>query len=158
MRYDRPPGVPEPVLETLTFRPGSAGYTLDIDAAMALVDRALRQPANRVVDLPVVERGAVDNGLGALRDLIIAYLDDQGFIYDGQTTVASVFIMDLATGEEINLNGDVAYSAASTMKLPIMLSFFRYLNFAATQEEAWLLANSLLCSNNSSSNLIMAIT
>ncbi|MBN2470188.1 MAG: serine hydrolase, partial [Anaerolineae bacterium] len=72
-------------------------------------------------------------------------------------TVASVYIMDLTTGEEISLNGDVAFSAASTVKLPILLSYFHYQTFAVPQEDAWLLANSLLCSNNSSSNLLMQI-
>lgn len=156
-RYDRPPGPPEPVLETLTFRSGSAGYTLDVDASMTLIDQALRDPYNRHVELPVVEHDPTEGGLAALEDLIIAYLDSQGFIFDGQTTVASIYIMDLSTGEEINLNGDVAYSAASTMKIPIMLAYYRYLTFAPTTDEAWLLANSLLCSNNSSSNLMMQI-
>jgi beta-lactamase class A len=95
--------------------------------------------------------------LKTLEELIIAYLDAQGFIYDGQTTVASVYILDLATGEEINILGDVAFSAASTMKFPILIDFYRYLDAPPTQEEAWLMANSLLCSNNDSSNLIMQI-
>jgi hypothetical protein len=65
--------------------------------------------------------------------------------------------MDLISGEEINILGDVAYSAASTINVPIMIDFYRTLAFEPSQEEAWLLANSLLCSNNSSSNLIMQI-
>ena len=154
-RYDRPPGAPEPVLETLTFRPGSPGYTLDVDEAVTLVERALYDPANRYVELPVVERDPVEGGLDALGNLIVAYLDAQGFIYDGQTTVASVYIMDLTTGEEINLNGDVAFSAASTMKLPILLGIYRHLAFAPSQDIAWLMVNSLLCSNNASSNFLL---
>jgi beta-lactamase class A len=154
-RYDRPPGAPQPVLETLTFEPGTPGYTLDVDAAMALVDQALRDPYDRLVDLPVTQANPIDNGLQALRDMIVAYLDSQGFIYDGQTTVAAVYIQDLTTGEEINLNGDVAFSAASTVKIPIMLALYKYRDFALPQDEAWLLVNSLLCSNNSSSNLLM---
>ena len=65
--------------------------------------------------------------------------------------------MDLVTGEEINILGDVAFTAASTMKVPILIDFYRYLDFTPSQEEAWLMANSLLCSNNASSNLIMQI-
>ncbi len=154
-RYDRPPGLPEPVLDTLTFQAGSAGYTFDIEVTLALVDRALRDPFDRFVELPVAERDPADSGLEALSNLIIAYLDSQGFIYDGQTTVASVYIMDLTTGEEINLNGDVAFSAASTMKLPILLSTYRFLSFAPSEDIAWLMVNSLLCSNNSSSNFLL---
>ncbi len=156
-RYDRPPGAPTSDLQTLTFKQGLPGYTLNIEAALPLIDRALRDPNNRFVELPVEVQAPTQGGLNALRDLITAYLDSQGFIYDGQTTVASVYIMDLTTGEEINLNGDVAFSAASTIKLPILVSYFRYQPFAVPQEDAWLLANSLLCSNNSSSNLLIQI-
>src|SRR4029078_5702494 len=93
-----------------------------------------------------------------LQKMIKDYLDSKGFIYDGQTTVASVYIQDLKTGEEVNINGDVAFSSASTIKVPIILDYFRQLWFAPTQDEAWLMANSLLCSNNASSNLMMQIT
>ncbi len=156
-RYDRPAGMSRPDLETLTFESAEPGYTLDVAGAMVSVDRALRDPYSRFVDLPVESTAPQASGLSALRDLIVAYLDSQGFIYDGQTTVASVYIMDLATGEEINLNGDVAFSAASTIKLPLLVAYFSYQAFAPPQEDAWLLANSLLCSNNSSSNLLMQI-
>lgn len=154
-RYDHPAGRPEPVLETLTFRSGAAGYTLDVEAGIRLIDAALHDPVNRYVNLPVTDSDPLGGSLDALREMIVAYLDSQGFIYDGQTTVASVYIMDLTTGEEINLNGDVAFSAASTIKIPIMLSFFRHFNFAPSPEEAFVLVNSLLCSNNASSNFIM---
>jgi beta-lactamase class A len=157
-RYDRPPGIPEPNLTTLTFGEGQAGYTLDVDAALPLIDAALLDPVNRVVELPVVSQSPLEGGgLDALRELIVRYLDSQGFIYDGQSTVASVYIMDLTTGEEFNLNGDVAFSAASTVKIPIMMAYYHYQPFAVPQDEAWLLVNSLLCSNNSSSNFLMQI-
>lgn len=156
-RYDDPPGKPGFDVQTLTTFPGEAGYALNIETAMLAIDSALRDPDNRVVNLPV--ENVLNNrpNINTLRELIISYLDSQGFIYDGQTTVASIFILDLLTGEEINILGDVAYSAASTMKVPIMIDFYRTLAFEPSQEEAWLMANSLLCSNNSSSNLIMQI-
>jgi beta-lactamase class A len=65
--------------------------------------------------------------------------------------------MDLQTGEEINILSDVAFSAASTIKLPIMIDFYRYKDFQPDQNEAFLMANSLLCSRNSSSNLLMKL-
>ena len=95
--------------------------------------------------------------MDTLRELIIDYLDDIGFIFDGQRTVASIFILDLISGEELNILGDVAYSAASTIKLPIMIDYFRARTDSPSPDEAWLLANSLLCSNNASSNLLMEI-
>lgn len=156
-RYDNPSGLPGSDVQTLTTFPGESGYSIDIEAAMIAVDAALRDPNNRVINLPIDNITNNRPSIDTLRDLIIDYLDSQGFIYDGQTTVASIFILDLLTGEEINILGDVAYSAASTIKVPIMIDFYRTLSFEPSQEEAWLLANSLLCSNNSSSNLIMQI-
>ncbi len=157
IRYDNPPGKAGYDLQTLTTFPGDPGYALDVESAMLAVDAALRNPTNRIVNLPV--ENVINNRpqMDTLRTMIIDYLDSQGFIYDGQTTVASIFILDLLTGEEINILGDVTYSAASTIKVPIMIDFYRTLSFEPSQEEAWLLANSLLCSNNSSSNLIMQI-
>ncbi len=156
-RYDNPPGPAGYDTLTLTTFPGTAGYALDIEAALQMIDTALKDANNRSVILPVTSVAAPNPSLETLQDLIIAYLDSRGFIYDGQTTVASIFILDLQTGEEININGDVAFSAASTMKVPILIDFYRTLTFTPSPEEAWLMANSLLCSNNSSSNLIMQI-
>lgn len=156
-RYDRVAGDPDYDVQTLTTFVGQPGYQLNIPQAMDLIDAALRDPVNRTVVLPVGGTDSDRPGMDTLRELIIAYLDSEGFIYDGQTTLASVFIMDLATGEEINLLGDIAYTAASTMKVSILIDYFRLISRDPTQDEAWLLANSLLCSRNSSSNLLMEI-
>ncbi|MBZ0298438.1 MAG: class A beta-lactamase-related serine hydrolase [Anaerolineae bacterium] len=156
-RYDRQPGQAGYDAQTLTIRPGPGGRQLDIRRALPLIDAALRDPVNRSVNLPLADTGASFITIDTLKDLIVSYLDSQGFIYDGQTTLASIYIMDLETGEEINLNGDVAVSAASTMKVPILIDYYRTLALAPTDEEAFLMANSLLCSNTSSSNLIMQI-
>ncbi len=122
-----------------------------------MVDTALHDPTNRQVSLPIAGADGSRIGINALHDLIVAYLDSQGFIYDGQSTVASVFVMDLKTGEEVNIISDVAVSAASTVKVSILIDYFRHLLFAPNDDEAFLMAQSLLCSNNSSSNLIMQI-
>ncbi|NWF68644.1 MAG: serine hydrolase [Chloroflexi bacterium] len=156
-RYDRPAGAAGYDVQTLTTFAGTPGYALDIARALESVDTALRNPNQRTVVLPIGGQSESQANINTLRDLIIGYLDSQGFVYDGQTTVASVFIMDLQTGEEVNLLGDVAFSAASTIKVPIMIDYYRTLAFSPSSDEAWLLANSLLCSNNYSSNLIMQI-
>jgi beta-lactamase class A len=156
-RYDRAPGTADFDVSTLAIRPGGTGYSLDIDAAKPLVDAALRDPNNREVVLPVSGTNADRPDIVALRNLIVGFLDSQGFIYDGQSTVASVFILDLETGAEVNILSDVSMSAASTIKASILLNYFRYLTFAPSQDEAFLMVQSLLCSNNSSSNFLMEI-
>lgn len=156
-RYDQQAGTAAYDVETLTVRTGSGGRQLDVNQALTQVEQALFNSTNRTIQLPVNGTATFNADISTLRDLIITYLDNNDFIYDGQTTVASVYIMDLQTGEEVNINGDVAFSAASTQKVAILMQYFRYLTFAPSQEEAWLMANSLLCSNNSSSNLMMQI-
>lgn len=157
LRYDRPPEEGAWDLETLTVLPGAGGRSLDIARALPLVEGALRSAVERHVTLPLRDTLPGQVHLGILEHLIRSWLDTQGFIYDGQTTLASVYVADLMSGEEIRLNADVAVSAASTIKLPIMLDYYRTLNLAPNDDEAWLMANSLLCSNNASSNLIMQI-
>lgn len=157
LRYDRPPDDGAWDLESLTILPGAGGRSLDINRALPLVRDALRSAGQRSVSLPLTDTLPGQIRLDILADLIRAWLDSQGFIYDGQTTLASIYVADLQSGEEINLNADVAVSAASTIKLPILLDYYRTLNLAPSDEETWLMANSLLCSNNSSSNLIMQI-
>ena len=156
-RYDDPPGNPTFDLVTLSVYPGSSGYALDLGTAKSAVDAALRSASQRSVELPVYPHGNQALDLETLRALIINYLDSRGFIYDGQGTVASVYILDLVSGDEISILGDVAYSAASTIKMPIVIEYLRQLNREPTAGEAWLIVNSLLCSNNSSSNLLMEI-
>lgn len=157
-RYDRDTGQAGYEVQTLTTFSGESGRVLDAIRAERIIDSTLRDPENRTVILPISDAGSTRPDIATLEALIIDYLDSENFIYDGQTTVASVFILDLETGEEVNINSDVAYSAASIIKLPIMIDYFRYLNTTPSQEEAWLMANSLLCSRNSSSNLLMQIS
>lgn len=156
-RYDRSPGGASFDVQTLTLRPGAAGYRLDVAASVPLIDAALRDPVNRSVVLPVEGADGRGPGLDVLRQMIIGYLDSQGFIFDGQSTVASVYVMDLETGEELNINSDVAMSAASTAKVSILTDYFRNLLGTPSRDEAFLMSQSLLCSNNSSSNLLMQL-
>lgn len=153
--YDRPSGQAGFDLTTLTAYSGDTGYQLNIPQSIEAIDAALRSPNNRIVQLSIDGGEFSQPSLSTLQNLIIAYLDSQGFIYDGQTSVASIYIQDLQTGEEINILGDVAFTAASTIKVPILVDYFRVLDGEPTQDDAWLMANSLLCSANSTSNLIM---
>ncbi|MDX2140400.1 MAG: serine hydrolase [Chloroflexota bacterium] len=156
-RYDRAPGGASFDLTTLTLRPGASGYRLDTRAAVPMIDAALRDPVNRAVTLPVEGADGRGPGLDVLRQMIVSYLDLQGFIYDGQSTVAGVYVMDLTTGEEMSINGDVAFSAASTAKLGILIDYYRSILTSPSNDEAFLMSQSLLCSNNSSSNLLVQL-
>ncbi len=156
IRYDHPGENTGFDVQTLTVFGGGDGYIMDIDEAMRLVDQALRRSSNRSLELPLIEGQGQTATLSSLQRLILAYLDSVGFIYDGQTSVASVYIQDLTTGEEINIQGNVAFTAASTAKVAILMDYFRTISREPSQDDAWLMANSILCSSNSTSNLIMS--
>lgn len=156
-RYDQASGAPMYDIATLTTFIGEQGAVLDINQAVTQIDEALKSPTNRTVVLPITGSDSQRPSLKTLEALIIDYLDSNGFIYDGQTTTAGIFVMDLYTGEEMNILGDVAFSAASTQKISILIDYFRHLSTSPTDDDAWLMANSLLCSENSSSNVIMEV-
>jgi beta-lactamase class A len=144
-------------VSSLSITTNGAGYQLDIEGAMEAVDAALRRSDYRAVELPIIGGDTGRPPMSALQDLVLAYLDAEGFIYDGQNSVASVFILDLETGEEINIQSDVAFTAASTIKIGIMLDLYRTVSREINRDEAYLMANSMLCSNNGSSNRIMEL-
>ncbi len=154
-RYDSAPGSPVNDLVALQTRPGESGYMLDIEASIPLIDAALRTPNREPLPLPILTSEAQKGKLSDLRQLIIDYLDSEGFLYDGVSTLASVFILDLTSGEELHILSDVPFSAASLSKLAVMLNYYRQEASPPDADEAFLLANSLLCSNNSSTNLLL---
>ncbi len=157
-RYDARPGGAEYNLDTLTFSAGRSGKRLDIDAAIPLIHRALLAPeaANRRVVLPTEDLHAGDRDISSLRRAIIDLMTHMGFAYNGTQTMASVYVMDLATGEDVEILADVPHSARSVIKIPIMINLFRE-KLLVSQEEAYLLAESILCSNNSASNYLMQL-
>src|SRR5690606_24977314 len=126
--------------------------------AMRLVEDALFQmePEQRTVQLPVVARDAPAADMTVRREAIIQLMEQRGFAWNGTQTLASVFVMDLETGEELSILGDVAHSAVSTVKIPIMVNLFRQ-QLLVDQDTAYLLSASILCSENSASNFLMQI-
>ncbi len=100
---------------------------MDIDRAAILIEDALLSSTNRVVNLTysLIEpsRPSITN----LEVLLKQVLDTTGF--DGLT---EVFLLDLQNYQELNFayqNGEkvrpnIAFTAASTMKIPIMISVF----------------------------------
>jgi beta-lactamase class A len=161
-RYDRPPVPAQPVLNTLSFQAGSPGYTLDIESSAAAIAEVLRQPTGRTVDLAIDEGQSPEPSLDTLRDLIVTYLDQQE--YRG---LASVYVIDLQTGEEMALNVDfnrvepmfydydVAYAGMSVMKIPIMVEMYRYMDWAPYPNEWEILTETMTLSGNFTANLML---
>lgn len=161
-RYDQPASEGGGFdINTLTFRLSMASSRLDVDAALPLVEEALEQPEtqNRKVILPMVQIDAPRQDINSLREALLTLFQSRGFQYNGADTLASVYILNLTTGEEVTIQPDIAYSAVSTIKIPIMINLFRdKLLVESEPDVAYLLTESILCSNNSASNFLMQVT
>jgi beta-lactamase class A len=157
-RYDRPGSTPSADPDTLGFVPGEPGHALQVEEAVSLVDASLRSPTERVVILPISEQTVVRPSFDTLADLIRA---DVGlFQFNG---IFSLYLTDLGSGRELSLNldsqvpvqGPIAFSGMSTIKIPIMVSFFARNAGAITAEQDLLLARSIDASQNAATDELL---
>jgi hypothetical protein len=130
-RYDEPPEPAQPIPGSTSFSAGKPGRVLDIARAVETAEGALDQPTGRSVILPVGVSGAPRPTLDTLRILLQQNVDVAGF--DG---LVDLYLMDLRTGEELHFayfrnqpldaDPDIAFTAASIIKVPIIVSFYQY--------------------------------
>lgn len=127
-RYDALPVNGHPQPPDWNFASPQDGQSLLIDEAAGRVLQALNSPTERIVDLPVAMVEALARQVDDLAWLLTYQIRRSGF-----PGIAEVYFEDLQTGETIEfaLHGGneiepgVAFTAASTMKMPIMVSTMR---------------------------------
>ena len=126
-RFDSPPSAAIPVAGSTNFSGGSSGTTLDIDRAVVLISDALKSPNNRVVNLSLKKISPPRPSFQNLQILLQQIIAEE---FDG---LAEIYLLDLQTNQELHfavnkneaIQADVAFTAASTMKIPIMVSVFK---------------------------------
>jgi beta-lactamase class A len=129
-RYDHPSTPAQPVPGTTTFTPGLPGQALDMDRAVPLIEDALRSPTSRIVTLTSIANAAAARPTFQNLEILMKQLvATSGF--DG---AIGIYMLDLQNGQEIHfaLNQgqevsvvpDVAFTASSTIKIPILVSYF----------------------------------
>ena len=127
-RYDEPPVVAMPIPGTVNFEEGTPGKSLDIDRAVILIENALNSPSNRTVNLSYKEETPPRPSYDNLKIQVQQIVDVAGF--DG---IVELYLLDLETRKELSfayqngedLQPEIAFTAASTMKIPIMTSVFK---------------------------------
>ncbi len=127
-RYDQPPQPPLPIPGTTNFSPGVAGWQLDIPQSATRISTALIDPLNRTVNLVVQAQSLPPGNLTDLQTFLKQTLAASDF-----AGIAEVFLTDPNTGEGLHfavqnnteVPPDIAFSAASTIKIPIMISALR---------------------------------
>ncbi len=160
-RYDEPPTPAQPVPGSTNFSPGTPGIILDIDRAIRLIEDTLRSPNNRTVVLSYQRSAAARPTMQNLEILLQQNITGAGF--DG---VMGVYMQDLQNGQEIHfavdkgklisVNPDIAFTASSTVKIPIMVSYFiKYGSEALNEQGAALLGDMIRKSENPPADRLM---
>jgi beta-lactamase class A len=159
-RYDQPSAPALPIPGQASFQPGTPGLELNVDSSIPLIEAALFSLDNRSVELPLqrVEpsRPVFDN----LEVLLKQTLQVSGF--DG---LAGIYLLDLQTaqehhfayrnGEDLPVNPDIAFTASSIIKIPIMVSAFRRMSDSSDAEAMKLIEDMVDKSGNEAADWLM---
>ena len=159
-RYDEPPSISVPIPGTINFQSGEPGKVLDIDSSIQVVERALTSAVDRTAPLVISSVAPKRPSLENLEVLIQQIIDRSNF--DGLT---EVYILDLQKREELNFayergisyDPGIAFTAASTVKIPIMASVFRRLGEPTPQAAANLMEQMIELSENPPADSLMEI-
>jgi len=149
-RYDRPPLPPQPILATLSIAPGQPGQQLDLSASRDRVIAALADPDTRTANLVLRKTAPPPVNMPVLAELLQARIDQ----FPG---IASLFLHDISSGEEVAINADVAYAGMSTMKIAILEEVYRKLDAPPDVETSKLISETMGHSGNYTANLLLGI-
>jgi len=157
-RYDQTPETSQPIPGTTNFKYGKPGLVLDIEKSIPVVVRTLQSSYERSANLIVREIAPPRPSLDNLEILLKQIIDRSNF--DGLT---EIYILDLENREEINFayesrtdyDPGIAYTAASVIKIPIMVSTFKRLNEPTPQGAALLIEQMIEQSENPPADRLM---
>ena len=159
-RYDQAPTSAQPIPGTFNFTPGTPGKTLDIDRAVTLIAGALESPDQRIVLLSSQRTDAGRPTLATLQILLKQIIDKSGFtglvdlyFLDFQTTDKMQFAYQ--SGQDISVHPDIAFTAASSIKIPIMVSVYRHFNSKIDDQTSAQLKDMIALSNNDATDNLM---
>ncbi len=160
-RYDKPAVPAQPVAGSTQFQTGLPGQSLDIARAAVLVEDALRSPSSRVVTLPFSNVRPPRPSLSNLQIQLQQIIDLAGF--DG---IVGFYLKDLQSGETLHfvyldgelvpVNPDVAFTASSTIKIPIMITTYKTNGPALDESTKELILDMITKSENPQSDALMA--
>lgn len=159
-RYDLPPSPAQPIPGGTSFLLGQPGQTLDLDRAIRLISDSLRSPSNRKVALTFTRSSAARPTIDNLEILLKQIVTVSNF--DG---LIGFYMVDLQTGQEIHfavenkqeisVEPDIAFTASSTIKVPIVTSFLINQGSKLDENTTNIISRVLGKSDNSATDLIL---
>jgi len=159
-RYDREAEAFVPVAGSVNFQTGQPGRQLDIDRSIELVSVALKSPTPRIVNLSTTQTGSSRPSLTTLKVLLQQIIESREF-----TGVTEIYMIDLQTGNEMQLAyrvgeqliPEIAFSAASIIKIPVLVETYRRLVEPISSEYSTLIENMIILSDNSAPDKLMSL-
>jgi len=161
-RYDTPAPPPKPIPGSTEFEAGDPGTQLDYDRATLQIIDALGSPTRRKVNLSLQQAAVPRATLPDLEIMLRQIIDTSGF--DG---IVEVYLQDLGTPRSLlfahqtgfeDLHPNIAFSSWSIVKIPLMVTAFRYMEEPWPEEYLGLLSEMIEQSENTSTDaLAMAV-
>ncbi|MEX1071015.1 MAG: serine hydrolase [Anaerolineales bacterium] len=159
-RYDQPPAAAQPIAGTTQFAPGEPGTTIAIEDAVDEIESALFSLSQRSVELPLQQSAVARPNLDNLQIQLQQIMDVAA--YDG---LADIYFLDLNSGQELHFiyqlgsnlptDPDLTFTAASVIKIPIMVSVYSRLDEQPSESAQALLSDMIIESSNVEADLLM---
>jgi beta-lactamase class A len=157
-RYERPATRAQPVPGDVTFTPGQPGQTLDIEGAIPKIHQALCSLTERTVEIQTIQTPALPPDPVLLQPMLDALI--QGSEFDG---IIELYYQDLQSGSEFTtafnhgqpVETGIAFTAASTIKIPVMVSVYRQLDGTLPDDLRQQMEQMIDLSDNSSTDEVM---
>ena len=154
LNHDIPAQPAQPVPGGFEFQYGEPGIETDIEASLNDVSSALYRPTEREAFLTL--RTAIPDrpGINLLARLLVNSTQEFEQVNGG---LASIFVLDLNSGDEISLNADTAMSGMGLMKTAIALEAFRVIDQQLSVRQSGLISDTLLAVNDDSANELLGL-
>jgi beta-lactamase class A len=154
-RYDAPATPPKPVPGTTEFAAGVAGTQLDITRATLQVVDALSSPTKRSTTLTMEQSSIPRPSITDLEVMLKQIIEVSGF--DG---IVELYMQDMdsdqgihfAVENGIDLTPNIAFSAWSTIKIPVMVTAFQYIDDPPPEQYLTLMEGMIEQSENTSTD------
>lgn len=148
---DEPPQPPQILSATSNFEEGLPGFRADVPASIEAASAALYRAEDRHAKIVVVDEPAPILDFTLLEDVILRLLNG----FEGGT--GSVYILDLATGNEITINSDYAMSGLSILKIGIFVEAYRALDNDPSFEVQQYFYDTAAASSNYGANMLLHV-
>lgn len=154
-RYDTPAISPKPVPGTTQFAAGVPGTQLDLTRATLQVIDALSSPTRRSISLPLKQSPIPRPSINDLELMLKQIIEVSGF--DG---IVELYMQDMGSDQSIHfayengadLTPNIAFSAWSTIKIPVMVTAFQYINDPPPEQSLALMEGMIEQSENTSTD------